>query len=90
VEDMMKNTELPVKIEYLSNLSEGEAGEIVQVRGKPELHCYLCSKGLAMGRNISVNGALTTPRNQFITIQTGNEVTVIDKATASNIKVQIK
>jgi Fe2+ transport system protein FeoA len=85
----MKNIEQPVKIEYLSNLCEGETGEIVQVRGKPEIHRYLSSVGLIMGRSISVTGAMTTPDKLLLNIQTGDRVAVIDKAIAGNIKVQM-
>ena len=52
----MMNTEMSA-IKYLSNLSEGETGEIIQVRGKPEIHRYLYGKGLAMGRIISVDNS---------------------------------
>jgi|PlaIllAssembly_1097288.scaffolds.fasta_scaffold366978_1 Fe2+ transport system protein FeoA len=85
----MKNMEQLIKIDYLSNLSEGETGEIVQVRGKPEVHRYLNSQGLMLGRSVSVDGALTTPQNQFITIHAGDRVAVIDREIASNVKVQI-
>jgi Fe2+ transport system protein FeoA len=85
----MKNTEQPTKIDYLSNLSEGETGEIIQVRGKPEIHRYLCSKGLVMGRSISISSALTTPQNKIFTIRTGDMVAVIDRVTAGNIKVLV-
>jgi Fe2+ transport system protein FeoA len=85
----MKNTEQITKIDYLSNLSEGETGKIIQVRGKPEIHRYLSGKGLTMGRSIFVNSTLDTPQNQFFTIRTGDTIAVIDRATAGNIKVQV-
>ena len=85
----MKNTEQPVKIKYLSSLSEGEMGEIIQVRGKPEVHRFLSSQGLMMGRNIFVNNALTAAQDQFFTIRTGDRVAVIDKEIAGNIKVLV-
>jgi hypothetical protein len=89
VEADMKNTEQSLKIKYLSNLSEGETGEIIQVRGKPETHRYLCGKGLTMGRSISVNSTLDTPENYFLTIRAGDRVEVIDRAAANNIKVLV-
>ena len=85
----MKSTEQTTKIEYLSNLSEGDTGEIIQVRGKPEMHRYLHSKGLVMGRTVSVNNTQDTPEICFLTIQAGDRVEVIDRAVASNIKVMV-
>jgi Fe2+ transport system protein FeoA len=85
----MKNVESTTKIDFLSNLSEGETGEIIQVRGKPEIHRYLCSQGLMMGRSISVNNALTADHDQFFTVRTGDRVAVIDKEIAGNIKVLV-
>jgi Fe2+ transport system protein FeoA len=89
VEADMKNMEQTLKVKYLSNLSEGETGEIIQLRGKPEMHRYLSGKGLTMGRSISVNSTLDTPENCFLTIRAGDRVEVIDKAAANNIKVMV-
>ncbi len=58
----MNYSDLP-RITSLSNLSEGETGTIIQVRGKPEEHRNLCGMGLAMGRFISVCGTETTPQD---------------------------
>jgi len=85
----MKNTEQLIKIKNLSNLSEGETGEIVQVRGKPEMHRYLSGKGLMMGRSVSVNNTPAAPENNFLTVQAGNRVEVLDIAVAANIKVMV-
>jgi hypothetical protein len=85
----MKKNEQQVNIKYLSNLSAGEAGEIIQVRGKPETHRYLHSQGLMMGRSIFVNSAENTPQDQMFTIQAGDMIAVIDRATAGNIKVLV-
>jgi Fe2+ transport system protein FeoA len=89
MEALMNNKEQSLKTKYLSNLSEGETGEIIQVRGKPEMHRYLSSQGLMMGRSISVNSSLTATQDQFFTIRTGDRVAVIDKAIAGNIKVLV-
>jgi hypothetical protein len=85
----MKNVRQKTKIDYLSNLSEGDTGEIVQVRGKPDMHRYLSNKGLMMGRSVSVNSTTVTPENFFLTIKAGNRVEVIDRAVANNIKVLV-
>jgi Fe2+ transport system protein FeoA len=89
MEAAMKNTEQLTKIDYLSNLTEGETGEIVQVRGKPEMHRYLHNKGLIMGRSVSVKGTLATPENLFLTIRAGDRIEVIERAEAKNIKVLV-
>jgi hypothetical protein len=85
----MKNVKRQMKIDYLSNLSEGDAGEIIQVRGKTDMHRYFSNKGLMMGRSVSVNGAADTPENLSLTFKAGNRVEVIDRAVASNIKVMV-
>jgi Fe2+ transport system protein FeoA len=89
VEADMKNTEQLTKIDYLSNLSEGEAGEIIQVRGKPEMHRYLWGKGFTMGRSISVDSTLATPENIYLTVRAGDRVEVLDRAEANSIKVLV-
>jgi Fe2+ transport system protein FeoA len=77
------------RIRALSNLSEGETGEIIQVRGKPEVHRYLYTKGLAMGRKVSVNNTTVSP-DSSLTIQSGNMISTIDRDIAYNIKVRVE
>jgi len=76
------------EIRSLNNLTEGETGEIIQVRGKPETHRYLYTKGLIMGRKISVNNTAVTP-DISITLMPGNNIFTIGKDVASNIKVRL-
>jgi len=76
-------------IKSLLNLDEGETGEIIQVRGKPETHRYLCSLGLSMGRCISVTGAVLPGYDSALTVKTGNKVASINKDIAQQIKVQV-
>jgi len=73
-------------IRSLSSLSRGDAGEIIQVSGKPEIHRYLCSKGLTIGRTISVDDART---DACFTVQSGNMISTIDNDMARNIKVRV-
>ena len=75
-------------IKYLSNLNEGETGEIIQVRGKPETHRYLYGIGLTMGRSVSISGAGMTPQGSALTVRAGDKVATIEKNIADNIKVQ--
>ena len=84
----MMNTEMSA-IKYLSNLSEGETGEIIQVRGKPEIHRYLYGKGLAMGRIVSVDNSGVISGNTSFTIHSGGRKTTIEKEIARDIKVRV-
>jgi Fe2+ transport system protein FeoA len=84
----MMNMEMSA-VKILSNLSQGETGEIIQVRGKPELHRYLYSKGLAMGRIISVDDRGAIAPDACLTIRSGGKTTIVEKQIAQNIKVRI-
>ncbi len=74
------------RIRSLINLADGETGEIIQVRGKPEVHRYLYGKGLKMGRVISVN---STGTESFLTVKSGDMISMIDREIAHNIKVRV-
>jgi Fe2+ transport system protein FeoA len=84
----MVNAGIP-RIRSLSNLGEGETGEIIQVRGKPEIHRFLCGRGLMMGRKISVSAADSASPEASLTIQSGDMVSVIGRDLAHNIKVRV-
>jgi Fe2+ transport system protein FeoA len=84
----MMNTEMSA-VKFLSNLSEGETGEIIQVRGKPEVHRYLYSKGLAMGRIISVDNKGAIAPDTCLTIRSGGKTAIVEKQIAQNIKVRV-
>jgi Fe2+ transport system protein FeoA len=84
----MMNTEMST-VKCLSNLSEGETGEIIQVRGKPEVHRYLYSQGLAMGRIISVDNKDAITKGSCLTIRSGGKTAIVEKNIAQNIKVRI-
>jgi len=76
-------------IKSLINLDEGETGEIIQVRGKPETHRYLYGLGLAMGRCVSVTGTVLSGHDSTLTVKTGENFTAINKDIAQDIKVQV-
>jgi hypothetical protein len=59
------------------------------VRGKPEVHRYLSSKGLTMGRNVSVGAVEAETESAVLSVRTGNRVEVIERAVAENIKVMV-
>jgi hypothetical protein len=84
-EGVMMNMDVS-SIRFLSSLSRGDTGEIVQVSGKPETHRYLCNQGLTIGRTISVDN---TDADAHFTIQSGNVISVIGNELARNIKVRI-
>jgi Fe2+ transport system protein FeoA len=84
----MNHFEQSTNIKYLSNLNEGETGEIIQVRGKPETHRYLYGMGLTMGRSVSVSRVGTTPQDTALTVRAGDKVATIERNMADNIKVQ--
>ena len=71
----------------LSSLSEGESGEIIYMRGKPEVHRFLNGKGLRMGSKISVGN--TAAIETSLTVRIGNMVSVIGKDIAQQIKVRL-
>ena len=77
------------EIRSLNTLAEGETGEIVQVRGKPETHRYLFNKGLAMGRRISINSAANQSPDSTLVIRSGDVVSSIGKDLAGSIKVRL-
>ena len=84
----MMNIEMAV-IKPLCSLSEGEIGEIVQVRGKPDVHRYLYGKGLTMGRMISVDNAGVISGNACLTVRSGGKTATLEKEMAHNIKVRV-
>jgi Fe2+ transport system protein FeoA len=73
----------------LNNLSEGETGEIILVRGKPDFHRYLHGMGLTMGRTVSVNPSDNASPDSSLIVQSGNMVSTIGKDIAHNIKVRV-
>lgn len=77
------------EIRSLNNLVEGETGEIIQVRGKPETHRFLYSKGLVLGQNISVSNASAVSADTPITIMLSGTVSTIGREMANNIKVRL-
>lgn len=72
----------------LDSLAQGETGEIIRVWGKPEVHRYLCGKGLMMGRLVSVNSTEATSPDATITVLSNGTIATIKKAMANNIKVR--
>jgi Fe2+ transport system protein FeoA len=76
------------EIRSLNNLAEGETGEIIQVRGKPETHRYLYTRGLIMGRKLSVSNNTVSPEMSLV-LMPGNGISTIGKDIASNIKVRL-
>ena len=71
----------------LSSLSEGESGEIIYMRGKPEVHRFLKEKGLRMGLRISIGN--TEEPETSLAVHSGDIVSVIGKDIAQQIKVRL-
>jgi len=73
----------------LSNLSEGENGKIVQIRGKAIMQRYLYEMGLAVGRSISIKKVETTPLDSSVTVKAGDRISTLGNKLAINIQVQV-
>ena len=73
----------------LSNLGEGESGEIVQIRGKPEMHRHYYGMGLAVGRSIAIKKVKSTPDDYAVTIETGGRLETLDRNAALSIQVKV-
>ena len=71
----------------LSSLSEGESGEIIYVRGKPEIHRLISGKGLKMGSKISIGNSGDTSAS--LVVRSGKSISTIGKDIAQYIKVRL-
>jgi Fe2+ transport system protein FeoA len=79
------NTKFP-QLTSLNNLAEGETGQIVLVRGKPEMHRYFSGMGLVMGQ--SVSGLAASLDDSSVTIKAGDKIAIIERDLAKNIKIK--
>ena len=84
----MNYFELP-RITSLSNLSEGESGTIIQVRGKPEEHRSMCCMGLAIGRSIYICDTEKDAEGPSLMVKSGDRIAMLEKKLAKNIKVKV-
>jgi Fe2+ transport system protein FeoA len=73
----------------LSDLSEGESGKIVRIRGKAAIHRYLYGMGLAVGRRISIKKVENTPLGSSVTVETGGRISTLSKDLILNIRVEV-
>ena len=79
----------PKCVKPICNLNEGEKGRIVQIRGKIVEHRYLSLLGIAVGRNITIDRVVTTPRERIITLAVGDIKFTLDKFLSQNIQVEV-
>ena len=75
-------------IKPLTGLSNGDTGEIVQVRGKPWAHYRLHSLGLTLGCSVSMVKCATA-QDSSMTIRIGDKLVSLEKNLALNIKVRV-
>lgn len=76
-------------VKPLCNLSEGENGKIVQIRGKAAMHRYLYEMGLTVGRSISIKKVETTPLDSSVTVKVGDRISTLGRKLALNIQVKV-
>jgi len=76
-------------IKPLNGLSDGEAGTIVQILGKPEMQRYLYSLGLVVGNKLVMDNAGSAPQYSSVNIKVGDKLVTLEKDIADNIKVQV-
>jgi Fe2+ transport system protein FeoA len=86
---MMIHWRQPKCVKPICNLNEGEKGRIVQIRGKIVEHRYLSLLGIAVGRNITIDRVVTTPRERIITLAVGDIKFTLDKFLSQNIQVEV-
>jgi Fe2+ transport system protein FeoA len=85
----MFNWRQPKIIKPVCDLCEGEKGTIVQIRGKIAEHRYLSLLGIAVGRDVTVDKVVTTPRERIITLVVGDIKFTLDKTLSQNIQVEV-
>ncbi len=73
----------------LSDLREGEKGQIVSIRGKPMMHRYLYEKGLAVGSIIAITKLEAQPLESVLTLKAGDHSLTLGSQFAYNIRVEV-
>ena len=73
----------------LANLTEGEKGKITQIRGSVMTQRSLLEKGLAVGREITIEKVDKKPQDLVITVKAGDNISTLNEAVASNIHVKV-
>jgi Fe2+ transport system protein FeoA len=73
----------------IAELCEGQKGRIVQIRGKVAEHRYLKLLGITVGRDITVDKVVITPREKIITLDVGDIKFTLDKMLCHNIQVEV-
>ena len=76
-------------IKPLSSLEQDQSGVIIQVRGKPAVHRYLCGMGIFVGCNIVLCRETTGVDGSSLSLRIGNRLVSLEKSAALNIKVQV-
>ncbi|MHB8105316.1 MAG: FeoA domain-containing protein [Dehalococcoidales bacterium] len=76
-------------IKPICDLREGDKGTIVQIRGKIAEHRYLCIMGITVGRSLSIQSVMITPRERIVTVKAGDIELVLDKYLSHNIQLEM-
>jgi Fe2+ transport system protein FeoA len=88
-EEKMFNSMKQKCIKPIYDLSEGEKGQIVQIRGKVAEHRYLSALGIKIGQTLTIKRVDNTPRERIITVEIGSMELIFDKYLAHNIQVEV-
>ena len=78
-----------IAVKTLCDLHQGDTGKIISIRGKVAEHRFLCFLGITIGRSISVEKVIVTPRERIITIVAGDIDITLDKTLTHNIQVEV-
>lgn len=76
-------------VKRLNNLTYGDKGTIVRVRGKATIHRYLLGLGLFVGRMISVEKAGLPMFGEYVRVKVNSSVFDVEETVAGNIQVEV-
>ena len=76
-------------VKLLSMLIAGEAGTIIRIRGKTDIHRYLLKLGLTIGRSITIENTGMDLTSRAVVARMGKNILFLDKDIAANINVEV-
>ena len=79
-----------MSVKLLSNLSIGEKGRIVRIRGEAAMHRLLFDLGLFVGRTVSIERSGMPLLEDPIEVRVNESVHSLEKQVAASIHVEVR
>ena len=79
-----------MSVKLLSNLSIGEKGRIVRIRGEAAMHRLLFDLGLFVGRTVSLERSGMPLLEDPIEVRVNESVHSLEKQVAASIHVEVR